>query len=244
MPHAGNTPASLRSKDSPSGRPLDGESWCIVAPARRRAGADTAGESDADIIRRSWGDADAFEEIFNRHYRVIYRHVARRAGPDVAADVASEVFVRAFAARDRFKTEYASARPWLFGIATNLLRQHFRGSRRASAAIWRVVGRESTRTPDDTAASDARVDAEALGGKIQSGLDALRQGDRDVLLLYAWEDLSYKEIATALGIPIGTVRSRLARARRRFRELSGDMRAVEEREQRRDGKGDQERNSE
>lgn len=185
-----------------------------------------AGATDAEVIVDSWENPDLFELIFDRHYMVIYRHLARRAGPDVGAEVASEVFVRAFAARKRYRTEYASARPWLFGIATNLLRQHFRSSRRATTAFWKVAGRSERATPDGSSAADARVDAEALGGRLRAGLDGLRERDREVLLLYAWEDMTYAEIADALGIPIGTVRSRLARARRRFRELAGDLRTV------------------
>ncbi len=227
---AGVVPGALRSQDSPVGPKLTGESWCSVAPSRRRDIATSAATSDAEIIVASWTTPESFEEIFNRHYAVIYRHVARRAGPDAASDVASETFVRAFAARHRFKTEYLSARPWLFGIATNLLRQHFRSSRRATTATWKVAGREQTRTSDDTAAADARVDAESVSGRLRAGLDALRDGDRDVLVLYAWEDMTYQEIANALGIPIGTVRSRLARARRRFRELAGDLREIDPRD--------------
>jgi RNA polymerase sigma-70 factor (ECF subfamily) len=184
------------------------------------------GATDAEIIVQSLGNPDLFELIFDRHYMVIYRHIARRAGPEAAADVSSEVFVRAFASRNRYRTEYASARPWLFGIATNLLRQHFRSSRRASNAFWKMAGRSPQATGDATAAADARVDAEALSPRLKAGLEGLRDGDREVLLLYAWEDLSYAEIAAALEIPLGTVRSRLSRARRRFRELAGELRAM------------------
>lgn len=213
----------------------------MVAAPGRRAVSKTAGSTDAEIIVRSWDHPDVFELIFDRHYMVIYRHLARRAGPEVAGDIASEVFVRAFAARRRYRTEYPSARPWLFGIATNLLRQHFRSSRRATSAFWKMAGRSPVTTADRTAAADARVDAQALGGQLQAGLDELRDGDREVLLLYAWEDLSYAEIAEALGIPIGTVRSRLSRARRRFRELAGDLRAMNKGEGQLGGQADQER---
>ena len=177
---------------------------------------------DSELIERSWDEPEVFEEIFNRHHEVVYRHVIRRVGPDAAADIASEVFVRAFAARRRYNLSYSSARPWLFGITANLLRQHYRSHRRATKAHWRVMAAESLTEGDSTGEADRRVDAEALASGLETGLAKLRATEREVLLLYAWADLSYAEIASALGIPVGTVRSRLARARQRFRELARD----------------------
>ncbi len=190
--------------------------------------------TDAELIKASWEQPEYFEEVFSRHYRVIYRHVVRRVGPDVASDVASEVFERAFASRRKFKVEYASARPWLFGIAANLLRQHYRSHKRATRAHWKAMAREPWKTADGTPEADRRVDAAALSPALEQGLSRLRRAERDVLLLYAWSDLSYPEIAAALDIPVGTVRSRLSRARARFRELMGAEWQISDEESERD----------
>ncbi len=178
--------------------------------------------TDAEVIAASMERPELFEEIFGRHFNVIYRHVARRVGPDSAGDIASDVFERAFATRHRYKTAFTSARPWLFGITANLLRQHYRKHRRATMAHWKATSRESWKSADDTEAADRRVDAEAMSTSLSNAMAKLRKEEREVLLLYAWSDQSYPEIAASLGIPIGTVRSRLARARARLRELMGD----------------------
>ncbi len=178
--------------------------------------------TDAEVISASLQQPELFEEIFGRHFDVIYRHVARRVGPDVAADIASDVFERAFATRQRYKTAFTSARPWLFGITANLLRQHYRKHRRATMAHWRATSRETWKSSDDTDQADRRVDAESMSRNLERGLAKLRTVEREVLLLFAWSDMTYPEIAHALDIPIGTVRSRLARARARLRELMGE----------------------
>ena len=134
-----------------------------------------------------------------------------------ADEVAAETFLQAFAARERFDCSRPDARPWLFGIATNLLRRH----RRAEERRLRAFARAATR-PEDMSAFDGvdeRLDATAAAGALATSLASLGPGERDVLLLYAWADLSYEEIADALAIPVGTVRSRLHRARGVMREL-------------------------
>jgi RNA polymerase sigma factor (sigma-70 family) len=169
--------------------------------------------SDAAVIGDSVGRPEAFEAIFDRHFDAVWRYLARRAGSSRADDLASATFVLAFERRHGFRQATNSARPWLFGIATNLLRNELRTEKRTLSAIARVaaeVGRVDT-----DATTDESTDLPALLG----GLDA---DQRDVLLLYAWEGLSYREIAVALGVPIGTIRSRLARARARLKaELNG-----------------------
>lgn len=171
--------------------------------------------SDAAVISDSLGHPEAFETIFERHFEAIHRYLARRAGGGRADDLASATFVVAFEHRIAFRDESSSARPWLFGIATNLLRNDQRAEQRALSALARVAsdGDQGRLDAMDPAASFDLVPL----------LAALDVGQRDVLVLYAWEDLSYREIATALGIPVGTVRSRLARARSRLRAgLDGD----------------------
>jgi RNA polymerase sigma-70 factor (ECF subfamily) len=153
-------------------------------------------------------EPERFAAIFDRHFDGVHRYLARRTSPGLADEVAASTFVAAFESRHRFRTESTSARPWLLGIATNLLRERARRERRELDTVLRL---STTPAPDPS--SDGVATSDALVAAL-AGLDA-RQ--RDVLLLYAWEELSYEEISDALEIPIGTVRSRLARARSAIR---------------------------
>lgn len=167
------------------------------------------------MLRESEGvRAEAFEELFERHFDVIYGYLARRVGPDLGRDLASETFTRAFAGRKRFDASRGGERPWLFGIATNLLRRHYRDEERRLRAFARVQVPQDSASPDEPRLADA--------------LSALSREERDVLLLFAWADLAYEQIAAALGLPLGTVRSRLHRAR-------AHLRAALEREEALDG---------
>jgi RNA polymerase sigma factor (sigma-70 family) len=185
----------------------------------RMAGQDRSVEtgSDAQIIVASRVEPLAFAAVFDRHYDAVHRYLARRVGSDLADDLAAETFTTAFDVRRRYDTAHPDARPWLFGIATNLLRHHRRGEARRLRAYARLD------RPADTDGGfggvEARLDASRAGPAIADALTHLSAGDRDVLLLFAWADLRYEEIAVALRIPVGTVRSRLHRARRRVREL-------------------------
>ena len=161
-----------------------------------------------------------FATVFDRHYDSVHRYLARRVGPDLADDLAAETFTEAFDGRLRFDTERPDARPWLFGIATNLLRHHYRSEARRLGAYARL---DRPATPNDAFGEiETRLDAERAGPAIAAAVARLSADERDVLLLLAWADLRYEEIAVALRIPIGTVRSRLNRARRRLRELIGE----------------------
>jgi RNA polymerase sigma-70 factor (ECF subfamily) len=164
------------------------------------------------VIARSLSDPSAFGVIFDRHFDAVHAYLARRVGHSVADDLAASTFTVAFERRRRFRREATTARPWLFGIATNLLRNEQRAEKRALETLGRL-------TPSEVAPPSPEVLHAGHLGKLLSTLD---RGQRDVLLLYAWEELSYEEIATALGVPVGTVRSRLARARARLRSLLGD----------------------
>jgi RNA polymerase sigma-70 factor (ECF subfamily) len=174
-------------------------------------------QSDAEVVRASLDDPALFEALFERHVRAIYGYLARRVGPDAAKDLAADVFTLAFARRDVFGYEHDDARPWLFGIATNLVRNH----RRSEVRRLRAFARSGIDplSPDRTVEADDRLDAERSGPALARALAELRPDDRDVLLLFAWSGLTYQEIAAAIDVPIGTVRSRLARARRTIREL-------------------------
>lgn len=141
----------------------------------------------------------------------------RRVRPALADELAAETFLQAFAARSRYDPERADARPWLYGIASNLLRRY----RRAEERRLRAYARAATPGSQDAGldAVDARLDADAAGPALALALAALGPGERDALLLHAWADLTYEQIAEALSVPVGTVRSRLHRARGVVREL-------------------------
>lgn len=170
---------------------------------------------DGQVIRRSIEDPQVFEVVFERHFDTIYGYLARRAGQHVGEVVASETFCAAFDQRDRFDSSRGDARAWLYGIATNLLHRHWRteGRRRRVDERFR-----RDRSVDQTPAQPHdRLQAGALDQDLRAAVAELNDGDRDVLLLYAWGGLSYLEIADALEIPVGTVQSRLHRARTRVR---------------------------
>jgi RNA polymerase sigma factor (sigma-70 family) len=177
----------------------------------------SSAEADSELIIRSRADPMVFAEIFDRHHDGLYRYLRRRLGPAAAADVAAEVFLTAFARRGAYRPAGDSARPWLFGIAHNLLRNQSRRERQQ----WLAYARHGVMPDADPAADDAfarveeRADRSAAG--LALALARLRAGDRDVLLMFAWADMSYADISSALRIPVGTVRSRLNRARRQLR---------------------------
>ncbi|MBM4383507.1 MAG: RNA polymerase sigma factor [Deltaproteobacteria bacterium] len=175
--------------------------------------------SDADIIERSLGEPAAFASLYDRHAAVLYRFLVRRIGPSAADGLLGDTFRIAFERRASFDRGHESARPWLYGIATRVLAHHRRAeARRMRAAAVLVASREAPIDPAQRAA--ASHDARELWPLVADAISALPVGERDALLLHVWEDLAYDEIARALGVPIGTVRSRINRARRRLRELT------------------------
>ncbi len=165
--------------------------------------------TDASLIAASLTDGSAFAAVFDRHWGAIHRWCVARAGP-AGEDLAAETFRVAFDERARFDPRYADARPWLYGIATNLVRRHFREAGRRGGLPDRAEA-------DFTDDALGRVEARALGPELAAALRRVAAGDRDALLLHAWEGLTYSEIAHATGIPVGTVRSRIHRARRQLR---------------------------
>ena len=178
---------------------------------------------DHDLIRLSAADPETFGQIFDRHAATIHRYLARRIGWTLADDLTGETFLIAFRNREKYDMSHADSRPWLYGIAANLLRGH----QRAEVRLYRALARTGVDPVYDSSAdSDARVaaadDVRALAGVLAK----LPAGERDVLTLIAQAQLSYPEVARALDIPVGTVRSRLHSARKRIRsalpELAGD----------------------
>jgi RNA polymerase sigma factor (sigma-70 family) len=169
-------------------------------------------EGDAETISASLHDPGRFAAIFDRHYDLILVYLARRVGQGLAEELASETFLRAFAQREGYDLGHHDVRPWLYGIATNLLRKHARTEERRRRAYARALEPEQHAGGLD--AIDARADAEALGPVVAAAFSRLAPIDRDALLLLALTDLDYEGIAIATGVPVGTVRSRLNRARR------------------------------
>lgn len=175
--------------------------------------------SDADLIARSRHDAGAFGPLYDRYAVQLFRYAQRRLGLDTARDVVAETFLAAFAARDRYDLTRPDARPWLFGILTREVAQHHRRESARLRALARCAPEPPVDGPADRVADD--VTARAVRQPLLSALAALNAGERDVLLLFAWGELSYEEIAAALGIAGGTVRSRLNRARTKVRAALG-----------------------
>jgi RNA polymerase sigma-70 factor (ECF subfamily) len=193
----------------------------VTQPASDTLPRPPAQPDDSVAIERSWREPDRFAEVFDRHYADIHGYVARRLGTGLADDLAAETFLVAFDRRRRFDVAYPSARPWLYGIASNLVARH----RRAELRRYRALARAAVHVAVDghSERANGRVDAEALRGRLATALLDVEDRDREVLLLVAWAGLSCEEAARALGIPAGTARSRLHRARRRTRAALADV---------------------
>jgi RNA polymerase sigma-70 factor (ECF subfamily) len=177
-------------------------------------------ESDAAVIAASLDSPAWFGTIFDRHATVLHRYLVRRLGPDEAESMVGEVFRIAFEKRHTYDHLRPTARPWLYGIATNLLAKHRRREARRLHAVARLAAHRLP--PVDLADGvSVAVDAAELWPRVADAVTALPEPERDALVLHVWEGLSYEEVADALGVPVGTVRSRLHRARGRLRELPG-----------------------
>jgi RNA polymerase sigma factor (sigma-70 family) len=178
--------------------------------------------SDAVLIERSLRHPERFEKVFDRHFDAIHGYVARRLGRGLADDVASETFLVAFDRRARYELRQQDAAPWLYGIASNLIARHRRAEVRRYRALARAGGEETVDGHSEGVAG--RIDAQALRARLAAALLDLKARDREVLLLVAWAQLSPEEAARALGVPAGTARSRLHRARAKTRLALADDR--------------------
>jgi RNA polymerase sigma-70 factor (ECF subfamily) len=171
------------------------------------------------VIAASVADPERFAVIYDRHAAAIHRYLARRLGVQVADDLVGETFLAAFRRRAGYDGRRVEALPWLYGIATNVVAQH----RREEARAYRLL--QVAPRPGDDAGHDERVSADvtatAQRDRLIAALAGLTPGDRDVLLLVAQEELRYEQVAAALDIPVGTVRSRLHRARVTLRAALG-----------------------
>jgi RNA polymerase sigma factor (sigma-70 family) len=171
-------------------------------------------EPDAVLIERSVHDRpDAFVEVARRHEIAVHAYLARRAGRQAAEDLLAEVWLRAFAARGGYDTRNGDARPWLYGIARNVLREHWR----TSSDDQPGAGVETSTDPWE--GINDRLDSAGLARAAASAVRDLPAAEREVLLLVAWEQLTPAEAAKILGIPPGTARSRLHRARATLRRV-------------------------
>jgi RNA polymerase sigma-70 factor (ECF subfamily) len=167
---------------------------------------------DSEAISASLVAPLRFAAIFDRHFWAIHDYLRRRLDRQLADELASQTFLIAFDRRGSFDPGSTSSRPWLFGIATNLVREHRRSELRELRAMARLA-------PDPAMLIDgveSRIDAERMRGVLAAALAELPQEEADVLALLVWAELDQPEIAGALSIPLGTVKSRLSRARGRL----------------------------
>ena len=164
----------------------------MTAPPRERA-------DDAAVIEQSWHEPETFAELYDRYAAPIHRYVTRRLGDGAADDVVAETFLAAFRMRRRYDLSRSDARPWLYGIAANMIGKH----RRAEVRMLRALARTGTDPAAEGHADRVNnwVSAACAQRELAAALAGLAAGDREVLLLIAWADLSYDEVAVALENP-------------------------------------------
>ncbi|HLF44704.1 MAG TPA: RNA polymerase sigma factor [Acidimicrobiia bacterium] len=178
--------------------------------------------TDAEVIAASLADPTRFGEIFTRHHDAVYRFASRRVGVGEAADITAEVFLRALKGRHRYHLDRPNCLPWLYGIGVNVIGDHLRRVKRRSRIYLKA--QETALNQDDfTTPLVDRVDAESAAPSLNEALGRLGRKDRETLLLFAIDRLTYSEVALALGVPIGTVGSRILRARRKIMEQIPDL---------------------
>lgn len=161
--------------------------------------------SDAELLARSVADPSAFAALYERHGQLVRRYIVRRVGTEAGEDLAAEVFVRAFRMRERYRPDFDTALPWLYGVAHHVIAHHRRAEQRRLKALQRLA---------ESAPRLIEQEDRQLGTDLIRELRRLASADRDALLLIAWGELTYEEAAAALEVPVGTVKSRVARARR------------------------------
>lgn len=178
------------------------------------------GPTDGDLWHRTAkGDGDAFGVIFDRHAESVRSYCARRTGSiEAADDLVSIVFLEAWRRRDQVELVDDHVLPWLYGVARRTIQQRWRTSVRHRRALARLPAATAVEDHADLVAG--RIDDQRRLDALHQALDRLRPIDRDVLMLCVWQGLDYASASVALGVPIGTVRSRLARARARLEQLS------------------------
>ncbi|MEV0134863.1 RNA polymerase sigma factor [Dactylosporangium sp. NPDC050688] len=174
---------------------------------------------DTEIIGRSRTHPELFGALFERHSEALFRYACRRVGAEVAEDVVAETFLAAFRQRARYDLSRSDARPWLFGILVREVSRHRRKETSRLMALARAAEPDQVDGLADRVAED--LTARSSRARLAAALAGLHLRDRDVLTLIAWQEMSYEEVARVLGIPVGTVRSRLNRARRQMQQMLG-----------------------
>lgn len=167
---------------------------------------------DAEVLARSLEEPGEFAAIYARHVAAILRYARRRLGETAGEDAATEVFVRAFKQRATYTAQHPTALPWLYWLAGQVVGDHARAERRRLRLFARLA---ETVAPESVESPGVRA---GLGPEVVRGLRRLTDVDREALLLVVWGELTYEEAAAAVGVPVGTVRSRIARARGQLRE--------------------------
>lgn len=190
-----------------------------MAPRDNYLGMGGNDESQTDGSDGPIVDPLAFERGFEANFSSIHGFIARRVGTALADDLAAETFATAFRRRATFNPEQGSLRPWLYGIAINLVRNHWRAEQHLLHLDARL--RIEAEYLEDPSVSDERLSSSIVAPRIASALASLNGEQREVILLHAWAELTHEEIAFALDIAPGTVRSRLSRARAAMAEQLG-----------------------
>jgi RNA polymerase sigma-70 factor (ECF subfamily) len=183
--------------------------------------AESPATTDAELIGLSLREPERFAALFDRHAAEIRRYALGRLGPDLADDITAETFLTAFRKRDRYDLDRDDARPWLYGIATRWISEHRRFEHRRYRHLARTPAPEPPEPFEE--AAEARVSASRMLPVVAGVLASLPAADRDLLLLVAWTDLTYEDIARSLAIAPGTVASRLHRIRRKIRGRLGQQ---------------------
>jgi RNA polymerase sigma factor (sigma-70 family) len=181
---------------------------------------------DADLWELSASDREAFGELFRRHARAVFSICYWRTGDAaMAEDVTSVVFLEAWRRRELVELDQRSALPWLLGVANHTSRNATRSLRRYSQALKRLDGRRVI-TNDDAVID--RLDAETSLNLVSDVVRGLSEQEREIVLLVLWSGLSYEATSVALGVPVGTIRSRVSRTRRKLQLRLGDNRVTKE----------------
>ncbi|GII80075.1 DNA-directed RNA polymerase sigma-70 factor [Sphaerisporangium rufum] len=173
--------------------------------------------TDAELAAGLAARPELFAVVHDRYFRDIFRYAAGRLDAQTAEDIAAETFLTAYDQRDRFDPARGGLRPWLFGIATNLIARHRRKEARHYAALARVVPERDAEGPENRVLTS--VAAQRMRPRLVQAMALLTPGERDVVLLVALGRLGYQEVAEALGISAGTVGSRLSRARAKLHDV-------------------------
>lgn len=178
---------------------------------------------DIQLLRKAKnGDRDAFGELFRKYEKRVFRVARRMCGSDDEAwDITQDAFIRAMQAMDRYDTQYRFF-TWIYRITTNLAINYAKKkSRRCEVHFEEAYSAEGQQVIEDNVAD--RAAGEQLLGAVGRAVDKLTPALKAVFVLRVDQQLSYSEIAESLDIAMGTVMSRLNRARMKIREELGSM---------------------